>query len=55
MKQGLIPNDGETVSALIAMDSSKTEAVLGIKPKTFEEMTVDVVGQYIELSRKVAT
>jgi hypothetical protein len=26
--------------------------VLGIKPKTFEDMVVDLVGQYIELAEK---
>jgi len=54
VREGLIPNDGTTVSASIKTDPSKTEKVLGIKPKMFEEMTVDLVGQYIEISKKEA-
>lgn len=33
-------------------DVSKTEEQLGIKPKTFENMIVDLVGHYIELLEK---
>lgn len=54
VKEGLIPNNGSTASALIKTDPSKTEQVLGIKPKSFEEMTMDLVGQYVELLTKQA-
>ena len=54
VREGLFPNDGSTFSALIKTDPSKTEKVLGIKPKLFEDMTVDLVGRYIELSKKEA-
>jgi len=36
----------------LSTDPSKTEEQLGIKPKTFEDMIVDLVGQYIELAEK---
>lgn len=52
MNEGLIPNDGSTPDAIIKLDPSKTKEVLGIKFKTFEEMIVDLVGQYLELLRK---
>jgi hypothetical protein len=52
VNEGLIPNDGSTPDALIKLDSSKAKEVLGIELKTFEEMIVDLVGQYLELLRK---
>jgi len=34
------------------LDPSKTEEQLGIKAKSFEDMIVDLVGQYVELAEK---
>jgi len=48
----MLPNDGKVPGITLKFDVSKTEEQLGIKAKSFEEMVVDVVGQYVELSKK---
>lgn len=52
MREGLVPNNGSIPDAQVKLDTSNTEKVLGIKQKLFEEMTVDLVGQYLDLLRK---
>lgn len=54
VESGLLPNDGEQLGFPIKGDPSKTEKVLGIKAKGFEEMMVDLIGQYVELKEKEA-
>jgi hypothetical protein len=48
----LLPNDGKSAGISLKSDVSKTEEQLGIKAKSFEEMIVDLVGQYVELAEK---
>jgi hypothetical protein len=48
----LLPNNGVVPGAILKSDVSKTEEQLGIKAKSFEEMMVDLVGQYVELAEK---
>jgi len=52
IEKGLLPNDGKTVGISLKSDVSKTEKVLGIKAKTFEQMITDLIGQYVELAEK---
>ena len=52
VESGLLPNNGAFDGAVLKSDVSKTEAQLGIKAKSFEQMMVDLVGQYVELAEK---
>ena len=52
VNSGLLPNTGSIPSMTMKFDVSKTEKQLGIKARSFEEMVVDVVGQYVELAEK---
>jgi hypothetical protein len=47
-----LPNNGVVPGAILKSDVSKTEEQLGIKAKSFEEMMVDLVGQYVELAER---
>jgi hypothetical protein len=47
-----LPNNGTFPTIPIKCDPSKTVAQLGIDPKSFEKMVVDLVGQYVELVEK---
>lgn len=48
----MLPNNGNMDGAVLKCDVSKTEQQLGIKAKSFEDMMVDLVGQYVELAEK---
>jgi hypothetical protein len=52
VESGLLPNNGEMPSSILKVDVSKTEEQLGIKAKSYEEMIIDLIGQYIELAKK---
>lgn len=52
VESGLLPNNASFPSITIKNDPSKTEKVLGIKARSFEDMMVDILGQYVELSEK---
>jgi hypothetical protein len=52
VEKGLLPNNGSFAGFQLKSDPSRVEKVLGIKLKSFEEMIVDLVGQYVELSEK---
>lgn len=49
VEKGLLPNSGFFSGFTLKCDSSKVEKVLGIKLKSFQDMIVDLVGQYVEL------
>ncbi|KAF2155501.1 NAD(P)-binding protein [Myriangium duriaei CBS 260.36] len=49
VERNLLPNNGSTPSRQIFLDTTKTEQVLGIKLKTFEEQVVSVAGHYLEI------
>jgi nucleoside-diphosphate-sugar epimerase len=52
VEKGLLPNSGSFAGFTLKSDPSRVEKVLGIKLKSFEEMSVDLVGQYVELLEK---
>jgi hypothetical protein len=52
VEKGLLPNNGSFAGFQLKTDPSRVEKVLGIKPKSFEDIIVDLVGQYVELSEK---
>lgn len=49
-----LPNDGSVTTTRLEFDCTETERVFGMKPRTFEEQVVDVVGQFLELRSKEA-
>jgi hypothetical protein len=51
VESGLLPNSGSFAGFTLKTDPSKIEK-LGIKLKSFEDMTVDLIGQYVELLEK---
>lgn len=48
----MLPNNGSFAGFQLKCDPSRVEKVLGIKLKSFENMVVDLVGQYVELLEK---
>jgi len=52
VEKGQLPNNGSFPGFQLKSDPSRVEKVLGIKLKSFEEMVVDLVGQYVELLEK---
>ena len=52
VEQGVFPMGGAVVSQPGGFEASKTERILGIKFKTFEDMVVDLASDY---ARRVAT
>ena len=52
VKSGLLPNSGSMATVVAKLDTKKTEEVFGFKHKSFEELVVEVVGQYLELVEK---
>lgn len=52
VENGLLPNNGSLNGVTLKCNPDKTEQQLGIKAKSFEDMMVDLVGQYVELSEK---
>jgi hypothetical protein len=55
VEKGLLPNNGSFAGFQLKTDPSRVEKVLGIKPKSFEDIIVDLVGQYVELLKKEGT
>jgi hypothetical protein len=51
VESGLLPNSGTFAGFTLKTDPSKIEN-LGIKLKSYEDMTVDLIGQYVELLEK---
>lgn len=47
-----MPNNGSMDGVSLKCNVDKTEQQLGIKAKSFENMIVDLVGQYVELAEK---
>jgi nucleoside-diphosphate-sugar epimerase len=50
VKSGQLPNNGNIIPVPITADGSRTEEVLGIKFRSYEEMVKNVVAHYISLS-----
>jgi len=55
VKKGLLPNNGSFPGFTLKSDPSKIEKVMGIKLKSYEDMAVDLVGQYVGLLEKEGT
>lgn len=52
VENGLLPNNGSLPGVVLKCDASKTEQQLGIKAKSFEQMMIDLIGQYVDLAEK---
>ena len=52
VKSGVLPNSGSMGTVVAKLDTKKTEEAFKFKHKSFEEMVVEVVGQYLELVEK---
>lgn len=52
VEKGLLPNNGSFVGFNLKCDPSRVEKVMGFKLKSFEDMIVDLVGQYVQLLEK---
>ena len=52
MEHGYLSNNGSTLDVLTALDISKTQEIFRLKPTTFKESVVGVIGHYLELLEK---
>ena len=49
MKDGRLPASGFQPTRTLLYDTSKTEEILGIKFRSYEDQVVEVTKQYLEL------
>jgi len=52
VEHGYLSNNGSTLDVLTALDISKTQEIFRLKPTTFKESVVGVIGHYLELLEK---